>query len=61
LTNGIATFGTSSLGAGTHTITTVYGGDANYNASTSAPLSQTVMSRKGPLYLPLVQSGPFPH
>jgi autotransporter-associated beta strand protein len=42
---GIATFTTSTttpLSAGTHTITAVYGGDTNFTASTSAPLTQTV-------------------
>jgi hypothetical protein len=39
---GQATFSTASLTAGGHAITAVYGGDAIYNASTSAPLTQTV-------------------
>jgi autotransporter-associated beta strand protein len=42
---GSATFTTSTatpLSAGTHSITAVYSGDANFTASTSAPLTQTV-------------------
>src|SRR5262249_53214913 len=35
---GIATFVTSSLSVGTHSISAQYGGDANFNASNSAPL-----------------------
>jgi hypothetical protein len=39
---GQATFTTSALSLGTHSITASYGGDANNAASTSAPLSQIV-------------------
>jgi hypothetical protein len=42
LSGGSATFSTSTLSVGTHTIKVTYGGDANYNTSTSAALSQTV-------------------
>jgi hypothetical protein len=42
LVNGQATFTTSTLTAGTHTITVAYSGDATFNVSTSAPLTQTV-------------------
>ena len=42
LVNGQATFATAALGAGNHTITAVYGGDATYAGSTSAALSQVV-------------------
>ncbi len=38
----IATFATGALTGGVHSITAVYGGDANYGASTSTALSQTV-------------------
>jgi hypothetical protein len=38
----IATFTTSTLAVGTHTITATYGGDSNYNSSTSLTLIQTV-------------------
>jgi hypothetical protein len=39
---GQATFNTSSLSKGTHSITAVYGGDSSFNGSTSAMLSQTI-------------------
>lgn len=39
---GSATFSTSALSAGPHSITAVYGGDANNNGSTSSALSQTI-------------------
>ena len=42
LSGGQASYQTSSLLAGTHSITAVYGGDANFGASTSAVLTQTV-------------------
>ena len=40
--NGVyqATFTTSSLAVASHSITAVYGGDTNFTASTSAPLTQ---------------------
>ena len=41
LSGGIATFTTSMLTAGTHTITAAYGGDQNFSSS-SASLTQTV-------------------
>ena len=41
----LATYTTSSLTVGTHTITAVYDGDANFIGSTSAPLSQVVNDR----------------
>ena len=40
-----ATFATSSLAAGSHTITTVYGGDSNFDGSTSSPVTQVVNQR----------------
>src|SRR5207249_3909232 len=42
LSSGQATFTTSSISVSTHSITAVYGGDANLNGSTSSALSQTV-------------------
>ncbi|HBI25381.1 TPA: hypothetical protein DDX30_01165 [Candidatus Wolfebacteria bacterium] len=42
LTGGIATFATDALAVGAHSITAVYNGDANFNASTSATVSQVV-------------------
>jgi len=44
--SGVATFSTASLSVGTHSITARYGGDTNYNGSTSAVLSQTVKRKK---------------
>ncbi|WP_197034863.1 Ig-like domain repeat protein [Herbaspirillum sp. RV1423] len=38
----VASFATSSLAAGTHTITAVYGGDANYASITSSLLTVTI-------------------
>ncbi|MDP4117802.1 MAG: MBG domain-containing protein [Bacillota bacterium] len=42
LSNGVATLKKSDLDAITHTITAEYGGDSNYNAKTSDPLTQVV-------------------
>jgi hypothetical protein len=42
LLNGQATFTTSSLSAGAHTITAQYGGDAGFLSSASGPVSQSV-------------------
>ena len=42
LSGGIATFATSSLTIGNHSITAVYNGDANFLASTASALPQTV-------------------
>ena len=42
LVAGVATITTSSLAAGTHSITAVYSGDANFTGSTSAVLTQIV-------------------
>jgi hypothetical protein len=42
LASGTATFATSTLAAGSHSITAQYGGDANYAGSTSTPLAQIV-------------------
>jgi hypothetical protein len=40
--NGVATFQTSTLAAGIHSITASYGGDSTFAASTSSPLMQAV-------------------
>jgi hypothetical protein len=40
--NGVATFATASLAAGSHTITASYAGDSNFNATTSSALTQVV-------------------
>jgi len=42
LAGGVATYQTSSLGVGSHSLTAVYGGDANNASSTSTVLTQTV-------------------
>jgi hypothetical protein len=42
LAGGMATFATSSLAAGSHSITAQYGGNANYATSTSPVVTQTV-------------------
>ncbi len=42
LSGGVATFTTSALTAGSHSITAVYGGDANFTTSTSPILTQVV-------------------
>ena len=42
LTNGTATFSTSTLSTGTHTLTAAYSGDSDFTASTSSTLTQTV-------------------
>jgi titin len=42
--SGQATFTTSSLFIGVHSITATYNGDANYNGSTSPPLIQTIVA-----------------
>lgn len=40
--SGVATFSISTLSVGTHSITAAYGGDSNFNISTSPVLSQVV-------------------
>jgi hypothetical protein len=40
--SGVASFTTSTLSSGSHTITAVYSGDSNFATSTSAPLIQQV-------------------
>ena len=42
LSSGKATFSTSALGVGPHSITAVYGGSINFNTSASAVLTETV-------------------
>jgi hypothetical protein len=42
IASGAASFSTSSLAAGAHSITASYGGDTNYMASTSSPITVTV-------------------
>jgi len=47
LSNGVATFSTSTLSAGAHSLTASYGGDANNAPSTSAAVSQSVTPASG--------------
>jgi Bacterial Ig-like domain (group 3)/IPT/TIG domain len=42
LSSGVATLATSSLAAGSHSITAVYNGDSNFSALTSSAVSETV-------------------
>ena len=46
-TSGVATFSTSALTVGSHSITATYGGDVNYVGSTSDPLSEVVIKNGG--------------
>lgn len=52
LSNGVATFSTSSLAVGTHSITAHYGGSNNFNGSTSSMTTQIV--KHITLNLPLI-------
>jgi hypothetical protein len=45
--SGVATYSTSALAAGSHTMTAVYGGDSNFNGSTSPTYTQTVNAAAG--------------
>jgi Bacterial Ig-like domain (group 3) len=45
LINGSATLPFSTLGMGSHTVTAMYGGDANSNGSTSSAITQTVVAK----------------
>jgi predicted transcriptional regulator len=45
--SGQASFTISSLSAGSHSITAVYGGDSNFTGSTSPALTQTVVGQAG--------------
>ncbi len=51
LSGGTATFSTSQLAVGTHSITVVYSGDANFITSTSAVLSQVVQASSGAAFV----------
>jgi hypothetical protein len=42
VSNGVATYATSSLSVGTHSITAVYAGDANFTTATSAAVTETI-------------------
>ena len=56
LVNRTANFTTSSLTAGTHSITAVYDGDSSFLTSTSSALSQTVSSNISPTTTTLTSS-----
>ena len=45
--NGVATLQTSSLSAGTHSVTAMYGGDANFLTSTSSAVSLVITAASG--------------
>ena len=49
LSGGVATFNTSALTDGSHSITAIYGGDSNFVVSNSSALSQTVVIADGDL------------
>jgi uncharacterized repeat protein (TIGR01451 family) len=55
LASGIATFTTTTLTVGTHTITASFGGSANFTASTSAALIQSVSTPADSLKLRALQ------
>jgi hypothetical protein len=55
LSGGTATLTTSALAIGSHTITAVYAGNANFGASTSAPLLQAVNTPQDSLKLRALQ------
>ena len=47
LSDGTATYTTSTLSVGSHSITAVYGGDANFAGTTSSVVTQTVKAAAG--------------
>jgi hypothetical protein len=49
LSSGVATLAIAYLPVGTDTVTAAYGGDHNFAASTSKPLTQTVNAGSGPI------------
>ena len=51
LSAGTASFTTSALGVGSHSITAQYSGDANFNSATSAALGQSVLKAQTTLAL----------
>ena len=44
ISGGVATYSTTSLSSGSHSITAIYSGDVNYAGSVSAPYTQTINS-----------------
>jgi hypothetical protein len=59
LANGVASFSSSSLSVGTHSITTSYSGDTNFTANVSPALSQVVNTLPSPAFT-LAASAPSP-
>lgn len=59
LNSGQATFATTTLAAGNHSITAVYGGDSNFLGSTSTALTQSVSGIGKPTYTVSPMSVPF--
>ncbi len=51
LSNGLATFSTSSLSVGTHQITGVYSGDAVFAGSTSPPFTETINNSTSVMFI----------
>jgi hypothetical protein len=45
LSGGVATYTTTKLATGSHSVTASYGGDANYLAATSLAVSVTVSAK----------------
>jgi Bacterial Ig-like domain (group 3) len=60
VSGGVATFTTSSLSMGTHSIKAVYSGDTNFKTSTSTALTQVVNS-SAPTVLLAGSSNPVDH
>jgi Bacterial Ig-like domain (group 3)/FG-GAP-like repeat len=56
ISNGTASYTTSSLTPGVHPITASYGGDSNYSSGVSTPLSQTVNKTTPTLPPPVVST-----
>ena len=57
--SGQATFGTSTLTVGSHSITVVYSGNASYKTSTSAVLTQVVNAAESPNFLAVGSTFPI--
>jgi hypothetical protein len=57
--SGVATFTTSALTVGGHSITAVYGGDGNFTTSTSVPLTQNVQPYNFIGFLPPIDNLPI--
>ncbi|MHB1555994.1 MAG: beta strand repeat-containing protein [Isosphaeraceae bacterium] len=59
LAEGVGSYTTTSLPAGTSSITAVYSGDANYKVSTSAPLIQTIAAGAAQITVSASNPNPF--